>query len=91
MREKAAGRKLKSRINRPRRQGAHDADKKDTLSQSKKNKGLIKMTKKEQEMLNSFIDSCKSYPHATQYDKGEPVWTKDKIEMIKIFIKGLND
>jgi uncharacterized radical SAM superfamily Fe-S cluster-containing enzyme len=51
---------------------------------------LIKMTKKEQEMLNNFIDSCKSYPKATQYDKGEPVLTKDKIEMIKIFIKGLN-
>ena len=49
------------------------------------------MTKKEQEMLNNFIDSCKSYPHASQYDKGEPIWTKDKIEMIKIFIKGLND
>ena len=31
MREKAAGRKLKSRINRPRRQGAHNADKKDAL------------------------------------------------------------
>ena len=36
MREKAAGRKLKSRINRPRRQGAHNADKKDALKNLKK-------------------------------------------------------
>ena len=49
------------------------------------------MTKKEQEMLNSLIDSCKSYPNATQYDRGDPVLNKDKIEMIKIFIKGLNN
>ena len=40
LREKAAGRKLKSRTNRPRRQGAHDADKKDAL------KNLFKKNKK---------------------------------------------
>ena len=32
LREKVAGRKLKSHKNRPRRQGAYDADKKDTFS-----------------------------------------------------------
>ena len=44
MREKAAGRKLKSRINRPRRQGAHNADKKDALKNLTKNKKKIKKT-----------------------------------------------
>ena len=49
------------------------------------------MTNKEQEMLNNFIDNCKSYPNQTQYDRGEPVLTKESIDMIKIFIKGLTN
>ena len=47
------------------------------------------MTRKEANKIKDMIDSLKSYPYATQYDKGDYILDRKDIEFLEIFISGL--
>ena len=47
------------------------------------------MTQTEANQIQQMIQQCKTYPHATQYDKGDAVLTEQGLKIVEIFIKGL--
>ena len=48
------------------------------------------MTRKEANKIKDMIDSLKSYPYATQYDKGDYILDRKDIEFLEIFISAVS-